>query len=103
MIKQQPLGEMVLPLLSVCGILVAMAFGAIPGLAQAPTPAPTPPAAVPQNQPAPAPQPSTTTNVVSGVRSTGTAAGPVSTPATGVGNETSSSLGKSFGSVGNGL
>lgn len=103
MIKQR-LGaiEMVLPLLSLCGILLAVAFGAIPGLAQAPAPAPTP-APVPQNQPAPLPPPSTTTNVVSGVSRTGTAAAPVSTPATGVGNETSSSLGKSFGSVGNGL
>jgi len=94
--------EMVPPLLSLCGILVAIAFGAIPGLAQAPSPAPTPAPAL-QNQPTPLPQPSTPTNVIRGVSSTGTAAGPVSTPVTGVGNETSSSLGKSFGSVGNGL
>ena len=58
------------------------------GLAQTPVPAPTlapTPAPSLQNQPAPQLPPSTT-NVVRGAGSTGTAAGPVSTSVTGVGN-----------------
>src|SRR5262245_60267239 len=74
----------------------------VSGFAQTPSPAPTPAPSL-QNQPAALPQSGTTTNVVSGVSSTGTTPGPATTPVTGVGNETSSSLGKSFGSAGNGL
>ena len=64
-------------------------------------PAQTPSTALIQNQPPALAPASATTNVnaVSGPA----AANPVTTPVTGVGNETSSSLGKSFGSAGNGL
>jgi 2-polyprenyl-6-methoxyphenol hydroxylase-like FAD-dependent oxidoreductase len=82
---------------SVCGLLVTVMLGAIPGLAQTPSIAPSL-----QNQPTPLSQSGATTEA-SGVTGLGTASGPVSTPVTGVGNEASSSLRKSFGSAGNGL
>jgi hypothetical protein len=62
----------------------------------------TPSTAPVQNQPPPLAPASATTNV-NAVRGPAAATTTVTTPVTSVGNESSSSLGKSFGSAGNGL
>ena len=69
------------------------------GLAQAPPASPAPPGI--QNQPAPSsPLPPQDTSLTAPAASAG---GLVVTPASGVGANRSSSIGKSFGSAGNGL
>ena len=86
--------------LELCGLALSALFVvgalAIPCGAQTPSPAPTPPSV--QNQPV-QPLQVTPSAGVSGQANLG----PTSVPTPGVGSTTSSSLGKSFGSAGQGL
>ena len=79
-------------------VWLAVVLLAVPCGAQAPPQTPTPPAV--QNQAGQIPQVAAPSAAPSGG---GTIAGPTSVPAPGVGTSTSSSLGKRFGTAGQGL
>ena len=84
--------------LVVLGTLAGVGALAFPCDAQAPSPTLTPPTI--QNQAGPVPQATVPSAAPGGG---GTIAGPTSVPAPGVGSSASSSLGKRFGSAGQGL
>jgi hypothetical protein len=84
----------------VVSLSVGVLLGALPCLAQTPPTPPTPPNLL--NQPAPSPQAGAPagSGAVSG---SALSTGPTATPVPGVGTIPSSSVGKSFGSAGQGL